>query len=97
MVPFKIQLNILLLVLVQLFLASVNSLSQNQQFGKLTVEDGLSNSFVNCLLQDSFGFIWFGTDDGLNRFDGYDIKAMLSGLYSKIGRDFYGSEQRLVN
>ena len=75
MVPFKIQLNILLLVLVQLFLASVNSLSQNQQFGKLTVEDGLSNSFVNCLLQDSFGFIWFGTDDGLNRFDGYDIKV----------------------
>lgn len=48
--------------------------SQNLNFGHISVEDGLSNSYVNCLLQDKTGFIWFGTDDGLNRFDGYDIK-----------------------
>jgi len=49
--------------------------AQEIKFKKFTVEEGLSNSFVNCLLQDRTGFIWFGTDDGLNRFDGYDIKV----------------------
>ncbi len=49
--------------------------SQEFKFNKLTSEEGLSNSFVNCLLQDRTGFIWFGTDDGLNRFDGYNIKV----------------------
>jgi len=34
-------------------------------------KDGLSHNTVNCSLQDSKGFMWFGTEDGLNRFDGY--------------------------
>jgi len=39
-------------------------------FDKLTTQNGLSNNKVNCILQDFRGFIWFGTDDGLNRYDG---------------------------
>jgi ligand-binding sensor domain-containing protein len=39
-------------------------------FEKLTIQNGLSNNKVNCILQDSRGFMWFGTDDGLNRYDG---------------------------
>lgn len=39
-------------------------------FDKLTSQNGLSNNKVNCILQDARGFIWFGTDDGLNRYDG---------------------------
>lgn len=39
-------------------------------FNKLTVQDGLSNNKVNCILQDKRGFIWIGTNDGLNRYDG---------------------------
>ncbi|HET9277073.1 MAG TPA: two-component regulator propeller domain-containing protein, partial [Flavitalea sp.] len=39
-------------------------------FDKITSQDGLSNNKVNCILQDTRGFIWFGTDDGLNRYDG---------------------------
>ena len=35
-----------------------------------TVEDGLSHNTVWCALQDSYGFIWFGTSNGLNCFDG---------------------------
>jgi signal transduction histidine kinase/ligand-binding sensor domain-containing protein/CheY-like chemotaxis protein len=44
------------------------------QFEHLTVRDGLSHNNVICILQDSKGFIWFGTAEGLNRFDGYNFK-----------------------
>lgn len=44
-------------------------------FQRYTVEDGLSHSTINCILQDQQGFMWFGTDDGLNRFDGYEFKV----------------------
>jgi ligand-binding sensor domain-containing protein len=42
-------------------------------FDKLTIENGLSNNKVNCILQDRRGFIWVGTDDGLNRYDGHNF------------------------
>ncbi|SMO41555.1 Signal transduction histidine kinase [Saccharicrinis carchari] len=40
----------------------------------ITMQDGLSNNEVNCILKDNQGFIWFGTPDGLNRYDGFDVK-----------------------
>lgn len=40
------------------------------QMSFLSLEDGLSHQTVNCFCQDEFGFIWIGTQDGLNRFDG---------------------------
>jgi ligand-binding sensor domain-containing protein len=39
-------------------------------FSRVTTQDGLSHNKVNCILQDQRGFIWLGTDDGLNRYDG---------------------------
>jgi ligand-binding sensor domain-containing protein/two-component sensor histidine kinase len=39
-------------------------------FEKITVQNGLSHNKVNCILQDNRGFVWLGTDDGLNRYDG---------------------------
>jgi diguanylate cyclase (GGDEF)-like protein len=44
------------------------------RFDRISVEDGLSQSSVLSMLQDSKGFMWFGTEDGLNRFDGYDFR-----------------------
>ncbi|AYB32060.1 two-component regulator propeller domain-containing protein [Chryseolinea soli] len=43
-------------------------------FSRIEVGSGLSNSNVTCILQDSKGFLWFGTEDGLNKFDGYTFK-----------------------
>jgi len=47
---------------------------QSLIFNHLTVDDGLSNNDVNAVIQDKTGFIWFGTEDGLNRYDGYNFK-----------------------
>jgi len=44
------------------------------EFKQLSVEQGLSQCTVNCIIQDSFGFLWFGTEDGLNKYDGYSFK-----------------------
>ncbi|HEU4718248.1 MAG TPA: two-component regulator propeller domain-containing protein [Bacteroidia bacterium] len=44
--------------------------SQDYKFSHIGVENGLSQSVVNCTLQDRLGFMWFGTQEGLNRYDG---------------------------
>jgi signal transduction histidine kinase/ligand-binding sensor domain-containing protein/DNA-binding response OmpR family regulator len=44
-------------------------------FKHLKVEQGLSDGFVECIMQDNKGFIWVGTRDGLNKYDGYEFKA----------------------
>ncbi len=44
-------------------------------FQRYSVEQGLSQSSVFTSLQDHFGFMWFGTQDGLNRFDGYSFRV----------------------
>ena len=46
----------------------------NAKFEKVSIEEGLSNEYVTSIFQDSKGYIWIGTKDGLNRFDGEKVK-----------------------
>ncbi|MFD1629171.1 two-component regulator propeller domain-containing protein [Pseudopedobacter beijingensis] len=45
----------------------------NTRFAHIGIDDGLSQSTVRCMLQDRKGFMWFGTRDGLNKYDGYNF------------------------
>jgi len=54
---------------------SVQAQNKRFKFERISLDQGLSQSTVNCITQDKKGFMWFGTQDGLNRYDGYDFKV----------------------
>jgi ligand-binding sensor domain-containing protein/serine phosphatase RsbU (regulator of sigma subunit) len=62
---------ILFLIFSTIFLTEISSQSSQIKFTRINIDDGLSLSSVYSGLQDSKGFLWFGTEDGLNRFDGF--------------------------
>jgi signal transduction histidine kinase/ligand-binding sensor domain-containing protein/DNA-binding response OmpR family regulator len=51
------------------------TLAQDYPVKFLTISDGLSNNSVTSIYQDNDGYIWFGTYDGLNRYDGHNFKV----------------------
>lgn len=62
----------ILLIFIFLFLAfSLFAQKSVIRFKHYTTDEGLSQNMVDCILKDSRGFMWFGTWNGLNRFDGY--------------------------
>ncbi|MCU0285991.1 MAG: ATP-binding protein [Acidobacteria bacterium] len=46
------------------------------KFDHISLEQGLSQSIIECIIQDSQGFMWFGTEDGLNKYDGYNFTVI---------------------
>ncbi len=65
--------SLLITVFISVISWHVKAIDIDFVFRHLTLEDGLSNSNVNCITQDSTGFIWIGTENGLNRYDGYNF------------------------
>lgn len=52
------------------------------RFSRLDIQQGLSQNTVTALVQDHAGNIWIGTQNGLNRYDGFDVKVYLPGEQS---------------
>lgn len=67
----KSLITIILLSYVTVSFAQIN----NIHFEQISLERGLSQSTVYCILQDKQGYMWIGTEDGLNRYDGYGFKV----------------------
>ena len=66
------------LVVIQGLSGMTNSLKAQEYltpFQRLSTQDGLSSNLVQCMLQDQRGFMWIGTREGLNRYDGKDFKV----------------------
>ncbi len=59
--------------------ASATTLPLDLRFERVSLEQGLSQASVLCGMQDTQGFLWFGTYDGLNRYDGYTFKVYRKG------------------
>ncbi len=52
---------------------------EESDFVRYTVKDGLSDNYITCLQQDNLGYIWAGTNNGLNRFDGHSFNNFYQG------------------
>ena len=77
------------------------SQNPNLQFDHFQLENGISQSTVQAIMQDKDGFLWIGTKDGLNRFDGYkfyvynfsksDSNSISDGFIRSIFQDSFGN------
>ena len=85
---------------------AVNTVSAQElvplHFESYTINDGISQGFISAILQDKQGFMWFGTNDGLNKYDGYSFTVFRhnpANPNSMAGDDisclFEDSQQRL--
>jgi len=66
------------LLLISLFCFAASSALEGQptfnKFDHLTIDDGLSSNLIRCIFRDSRDYLWVGTEEGLDKYDSYDIK-----------------------
>src|SRR6186713_82912 len=67
--------SILFIIVLPIWPASSQYITKDAKFRRLEENIQLSNLNITAITQDSKGFLWVGTLDGLNRFDGYDFKT----------------------
>jgi signal transduction histidine kinase/ligand-binding sensor domain-containing protein len=72
-----------LLIWLSLFAGSLSYGSEFLRFESLNSNDNLSQNTINVIYKDHLGFVWIGTDNGLNRFDGKTFKIFKKSPYGK--------------
>jgi len=74
------------LVLVLLYISNLGALEENSRyhFTNIGLEEGLSNRAVSSILRDSKGFMWFGTRNGLNRWDGKHMRIFHHNIFDSL-------------
>ncbi len=92
---------LLIVMLPSQLVAQKDAAAIDAYFEIFSAKDGLSQNDVTCIIQDSYGFIWLGTNGGVNRFDGYNFKvfqkevgntnSLSSNLISSIIEDSHGN------
>lgn len=65
----------ILLILTVLYCKTENTIAQQMLFRNYSVMDGLVSNTIWSIAQDNKGYMWFGTKNGISRFDGYQFKA----------------------
>lgn len=79
-------------MLVSLFYLTLSA-QLNFSFSNYTSDDGLSQNSITAIMKDSKGYLWFGTRDGLNRFDGYNF----INFNQQFNRSFSGASNRYID
>jgi len=79
LINFKLRLMLKRLVIILgLIIYCLVAYPQSYRFKHITSEEGLSTNFVTSIIQDDKGFMWFGTQEGLCKYDGYQITVFKS-------------------
>ena len=81
----KLKQYILLHILCIVGFLQVGAQDRRYYFETLDIHKGLSQNTVNTVIQDHFGFMWFGTKDGVNRYDGLDFRVFKQKIGDKNG------------
>jgi len=71
------------IIILAYFFICADLAAQQYSFVRFTSENGLSNNVVYSTQQDSRGYLWIATHDGLNRYDGYEFKKFLHSPFNK--------------
>jgi len=75
MKPQNLALNRIKVIVIVFILSFACLMGQSMNFTHIGVNEGLSDETITCIFQDSFGYLWYGTEDGLNRYDGSGFKT----------------------
>lgn len=81
----KAKKHILLYIFLIVGFVQVRAQDRKYYFETLDIHEGLSQNTVNTIIQDHFGFMWFGTKDGVNRYDGLDFRVFKQKIGDKNG------------
>jgi signal transduction histidine kinase/ligand-binding sensor domain-containing protein len=76
-----------LLVLIVFVQASFQLRSQEYIYNRLSIQDGLLSNNILCIWQDEQGYLWIGTENGLQRYDGYAFRTILNNRIDQILSD----------